>query len=562
MEGFDDNVRELISQDSALTQRREPWIPLWKTIADFAQPFRQFYAPDDSMRSKELKTLYNSRGVLALEKAQAMFQAYTANEYSQWFKLIFTDASLIRYPGVADWLEDVENIVYPIFQRCGLYSALAEYSPDLHGIGTACLYIERGKRPGEMVYQCRHPRSITIAEGMDGTVDTVFEDAFMSARNAVERFGEDRVPERIKRANERHPYQDVILKHSVMPMDEKFRSYAKRDFDPDMPFVSIWWDKDSSSILDVAAYWDFPYAIGRRAKNSGEEYGRSEAMNSLGDIKGANQITKSTIMLAQLIADPTFLADQDLEGRDEVIPHGRVYVSKEDQVFKPVELGANYPITTDREERVDQIIDEHFHIPFYAAMAAIDAGKMTATEVIERMGEKAAVLGYLTGRHHVECLHRVIKNTVNILLRDGLLPTPPQIIKDAYTANVGLDISFRGRLAQMQARYFQSDAITATAALMAGAVQIFGPEALDNVDSDEYVREGLESVGAPQKVIREMPDVEERRRQRAEALAAQQQQAMQFQNQQAVIKNAQGLGQKPQAGSPLEEMAAAAGGAR
>jgi hypothetical protein len=563
MEGFDDNVRELISQDSALTQRREPWIALWKTIADFVQPYRQFYAPDDSSRSKELKTLYNSRGVLAHRTAFAMFQAYTANEYSDWFKLMFTDANLIRYPGVADWLEEVEKILYQTFLRCGLYQALAEYSADLHGVGTATLYMERGKKPGEMVYQCRHPRALTIAEGVDGKVNTVFEDAFMTARNAVERFGEDKVPERIRTANEKHPYQDVILKHSVMPMDKKFRAYAKRDFDPRMPWVSIWWDKSSSSILDVAAYWDFPYAVGRRAKNSGEDYGRSEAMNALGDIKGANQITKSTIQLAQLIADPTFIANEELEGRDEVIPHGRVYTSKDDTRFEAVELGAHYPITTDREERVDAIINEHFFIPFYAAMASIEGGPVrSATEIVEKIGEKAAVLGYLTGRHHTECLQPVIRNTVNALMRDGMLPAPPRIVMDAYKANVGLDISFRGRLSQMQARYFQSDAITATAALMAGAAQLFGPEALDNVDSDEYVREGLESVGAPQKVIREMPDVEERRRQRAEAVAAQQKQAMQFQNQQAVIKNAQGLGQKPQPGSPLEEMAATAGGAR
>jgi hypothetical protein len=558
-----DEVRELISQDSALTQRREPWIALWKTIADFVQPYRQFYAPDDSTRSKELKTLYNSRGVLAHGTAFAMFQAYTANEYSEWFKLIFTDTSLIRYPGVADWLEDVENVLKQVFLRCGLYQALAEYSSDLHGIGTATLYMEHGKKPGEMVYQCRHPRALTIAEGADGKVDTVFEDAFMTARNAVERFGEDKVPERVKRANEKHPYQDIVIKHSVMPMDEKFRRYAKRDFDPRMPWVSIWWDKDTSSILDVAAYWDFPYAVGRRAKNSGEDYGRSEAMNALGDIKGANQITKSTIQLAQLISDPAFVAHEDLKGRDDVIPHGRIYVANNEQPFNPVALGANYPITTDREERVDRIINEHFFIPFYAAMASIESGPVrSATEIIEKTGEKAAVLGYLTGRHHTECLHPIIRNTVNALMRDGQLPAPPKIVQDAYKANIGLDISFRGRLSQLQAKYFQSDAITATASLMAGAVQLFGTEALDNVDSDEYVREGLESVGAPQKVIREMPDVEERRRQRAEAMAAQQQQAMQFQNQQTLMQNAKGLGEKPQPGSPLEQMTAAAGGAR
>jgi hypothetical protein len=559
---FDENTKELKSQSTALWERREPWIPLWRTIADFVQPYRQFYPPEDSTKTKDLKTLYNSRGVRAHEKAHAMFHAYTANEYSPWFKLIFTDADLIRYPGVADWLEEVEKRLSQVFLRCGLYTALAQHSSDLHGIGTATLYMEKGQRPGDMVYQCRHPRAVTIAEGPDGKVDTVFEDAFMTVRNAVARFEKERLPDRIKNIYDKHQFQDITIKHTVMPMDAKYRKYAKRDFDPDMPYISIWWDSDSSTIIDAGAYWGFPYAVGRRALNSGEDYGRSEAMNALGDIKYANQITKSTLQLAQLVADPAFIVDRQLEGDDDVLPHKHIYTDRDDQRFQAVELGNHYPISADSENRIDAVIDEHFNIPFYATMASIDAGKMTATEVMERMGEKAAVLGYLTGRYHSECLQPIIRFTTNSLLRDGLLPQPPRIVQEAYQANVGLDISFQGRLAQMQARYFRSDAITATASLMAGAIQLFGPEAADNVDSDEYVREGLESVGTPQRIIREMPDVEERRRQRAEALAAQEQRNMQFQNQQAVLKNAQGLGQKPQAGSPLEEMAGAAGGAQ
>lgn len=555
----EDLYKELIHHDSALTQRREPWIPLWRTLADYFLPTRQYYGPDHAGSSKEPKALYNSRGVRSLEKSQAMFQAYTANMKDTWFKLIFTDTDLIKYPGVADWLEDVENIGYRVLLRSGFYNAQGDYAPDIHAIGTGIMYMEEGKQPGTMVYQVRHPRAVTIAENDEGKVDTIFEDAFMTAKAAKQRF-EKNLTERLARAEETNPYLDVTIKHSVFPMDERYRKYALKDFDPDMPFVSVWWDKQdrqkNNGILDVRGYWEFPYIAGRRAQSSGEEYGRSEAMNALYDAKVGNSVGKSTLLLAQKIADPTYIVHEDLEGNDNDlnVAGGRVYVTDDDRRVEPVPLGANYPITLDYAKHIDEIIDDHLHLPFYAMLQTIEPGKMTATETMERMGEQAAGLGYLTGRHHTEFLQPVIKNTVNTLLRTGQLPTPPRIVQDAIKAGIGLDITFLGKLSQIQSRYFKTDGINASMGFISGAVQMFGPEALDNVDQDEFMREGLTSLGTPQKIIREMPDVEERRKQRAEAIAAQQAKAEQFQNQQAIIQNANKLGQKPQAGSPLAEM--------
>jgi hypothetical protein len=337
-------------------------------------------------------------------------------------------------------------------------------------------------------------------------------------------------------------------------MDERYRAFSQDDFNPDMPFVSIWFDKNTKTLLDVGAYWELPYMVGRRAKGSGEVYGRSEAMNALGDIKGANQITKSTLALAQLIANPTMLADENLRGRDTLLPGGRIYVANKDQVFAPVGIGANYPIATDREERVDNIINEHFNIGMYLMLQQAQ-GQMTAREVIERMGEKAAVLGYITGRYNSEILQPIIKRTFNLLYRAGRLPPPPQIVADSKTEG-GLDIVFQGFLAQIQQRYYQTSGINASLAYIQAITQIYGPEAeaLDIVDQDELMREGLESAGCPARIIREVPDVETRRTQKAQAMAAQQQQALELQAQQTLVQNADKLGKTPSPGSPLASM--------
>lgn len=553
MNDYEELIAELDSQGSALEAIREPWVNLWKTLAEFCQPNRQFYAPDDKDLPKEPKVLYNSRGVLALNTAAQSFQGYTANEHSSWFKLGFADPLLIRQPGVADWLEECERILYSVFSRCGAYIGLGELGFDIHGIGTGYLYIEEDVKQRNIIYQCRHPRAICIAEDAHGKTDTLFEDDFMTYKAASQRFG-DRLTEQAKDNAKRKPFETLTIRHVTMPMDERYRKYGQRDVNPEMPFMSVWYDKTNHAILDVGGYWEFPYLTVRQAKNSGEEYGRSDAVNALGDIKGANQITKSTLALAQLISNPTMIADEDLEGRDTLLPGGRVYVTGEKK-FEPVPLGANYPIGVDREERVEKIIDEHFSVPLYRMMQQAE-GKMTAREVIERMGEKAAGLGYKTGRYNTEGLQPLIRRTFNILYRSGRLPKPPRVVLDAKTEG-GLDIVFKGFLAQLQERYYQTSGLNASLAYIQAMKEIFGDQVLDNVDDDEFMREGLESAGSPAKVIRELPDVETRRAQRAQALAAQQQQMMQFQSQQSLMQNADKLGQRPQPGSPLEQVEAA-----
>lgn len=547
---YDELITELDSQGTALEDLREPWVNLWKTITEFSLPYRSFYAPEDEAAPKELKTLYSSKGVRAANLASSGFQGYTANQQSRWFRLAFSDTMLMGQPGVADWIEDCEDILYSVFNRDGLYNSLGELTPDGHTIGVGYLYTEEDLARKRIVFQCRHPRGICVAENAHSEIDTIFEDDYMTHRAAFQRFGEA-LSERAKDNAKRKPFSSIIIRHITMPMDERFRAWGRRDVNPDMPFLSMWYDKTNHAILDVGGYWESPYMAWRYAKNAGEVYGRSPAMNALGDIKGANQIVKSTLALAQLISNPTMIADENLEGHDTLLPNGRIYVSGE-QRFEPVAIGANYPIAVDREERVDAAIDDHFNVRLYLMLQQAQ-GQMTAREVIERMGEKAAVLGYITGRYQTEVLQPLIRRTFNLLFRAGRIPAPPKIVLDART-EAGFDINFQGYLAQVQQRFYQTSGLNASIAYISATAQIFGQESLDNIDGDVFMREGLEAAGAPAKVIREIPDVETRRAQRAQALAAQQQQAMQFQQSQEVMKNADKLGQRPQPGSPLEQL--------
>jgi len=506
-------------------------------------PTRLFYGPDGKGADKRPATLYNSRGIRALNISSAGFQGYTANRQSAWFKLILT-GDVMRLPGIAKWLEQCEKILYTEFNASSFYESLGELNPDAHAIGTGIIYTEEDIGRKKMVYQCRHPLACWIAENTFGEVDTVHEDVYMTYKEAGERFT-DTLPDEKKELVKKTPFERVTIRHAVFPATKEWR--ARANTDPRMPFVSVWFDKDTHKILDVGGYWEFPFVVSRYAKNPGEVYGRSPGIDALGDILGANQMTKSRLRLAQLTADPTLVVPEELEGDDTVIPGGRIYVPRNTPRIESVQVGANYPITSDTEQRQDQIINDHFNVNIYLMLQQAQ-GQMTAREVIERTGEKAAILGYVTGRYTTEVLQPLIKRTFNLLMRAGKLPPPPESIKQAKEPT-GLDIEFLGFMAQAQKKYFSASGVNAGIEYIGVIGQMF-PETLDNIDSDELMKSALESGGVPAAITREASLVKQIRQMKQQAMQ-QQQAAMQDQ---AIMQNMDKLNQPVAAGSPLEAL--------
>jgi hypothetical protein len=535
-------ISDLQSHIKTLQAERQPWESVWKEVWEVINPTRLFYGADGKQKDKKPKPLYNSRGIKALNTASSGFLGYTASRQTQWFKLALTGQAM-ELPGARRWLEQCEQIMTMEFNASNFYEALGELTPDIHAIGTGIIYSEEDIKNRRVVFQCRHPLAVWIAENIYGEVDTVHEDVFITYKAAMERFelSDDR-----QELGKKNPYEYIILKHTVIPATDEWRAAAKAD--PKMPYISVWYDADEEEILDIGGYWEFPFVVSRYMKNPGEPYGRGPGIDALGDILGAQQMTKSRLRLAQLIADPTLAVPEELEGQDDVIPGGRIYMPPNSGRIEPVQIGANYPVTLDTEQRTDEIISDHFNIQIYM-MLQQSQGQMTAREVIERTGEKAAILGYVTGRFNTEVLQPLIKRTFNIMVRAGKLPPPPEALVKIIQP-YGIDIEFMGLMAQMQKKYYNSNSIQSSLEYIGAMGQMF-PEALDNVDGDGLLRSALESVGTPAAAVRDTEDVQELRMAKQQMM--QQQQAME--QEMALMQNADKLGKPVAPNSPLAGMA-------
>jgi hypothetical protein len=139
----------------------------------------------------------------------------------------------------------------------------------------------------------------------------------------------------------------------------------------------------------------------------------------------------------------------------------------------------------------------------------------TATEIIERKQEKMLMLGPFLERSQFELINPFIKRLFAVMHRAGLVPAAPHEIRGR-----ALDIECVSTLADAQ----KSTATTGIERLVAfvGNLAAAKPDALDNVDFDETVREYADLIGVTQKLIVAQQKRDAIRKQRAQQAAQQQ----------------------------------------
>jgi hypothetical protein len=175
--------------------------------------------------------------------------------------------------------------------------------------------------------------------------------------------------------------------------------------------------------------------------------------------------------------------------------------------------------------------------------------QMTATEVMELQGEKAAVLSDLVVSLN-DPLNKIIQRSFNILLKQRKIPPLPEVLMGS---GAQMKVDFVGPLAQAQKKYHESGGIAQGLALAGGVIKI-APQAGDVVDFDRLMKVGLEGAGMPQSVIREDDDVAKIRQARAEAEARVQQQALAMEQSKNIMGNFDKLNQPVSPGSALDEI--------
>lgn len=506
-------------------------------IARYVNPRRELIKDNQKYDDKGKprgKDAYTGEPASALSIWADGMQGHMVSQSLQWFRSTLGDRYLSKNDEIQRYLQEYDEAMYGEFNRSNFYSVLGEWFRDAGSVGTATLYTEADLGKYVSCHTVIHPREVFIAEDRYGNVDTVFRKFFLSAKQAVDMFGTDKLHQSIIQNAEKFPEKMHEFVHAVFPnTDRMYGSMLAKD----KPWASVYIqqegriDAPDGLVVRQSGYDVNPYAVWRLRKNSDEIYGYSPAADAMVDIKKLNQISKTLLRGAHMAVSPPLNIPERMRGNTRIEPDGHNYYEKGGDTVSVINTGMNFPIAIDREEKIQRIIEDKYRVEFFMVLARAER-EMTATEIMERQAEKAVLLGPQVDRMINEGLAKVF-DIVSMIADDfGRLPVPPQILIDAIEerkANnqqeVNIDIKFIGPLAQAQKQLFNMRPIKAGLAELSQASVIF-PKVLDRIDPDKLAERILDSTDFPQDVMRS--DVELKEFRTIQAQEAQQAQAMQM----------------------------------
>jgi hypothetical protein len=471
---------------------------------------------------------------------------YAVSPSLVWFKLGLEDNSLLKEYGVKDWLEDCEKIMLAMFNRTNFYRETNPAVGDCTCIGHGALYIDEDIKNSRLRFIHYPPNQLYFDVNSYGEVDTCFRWYSDKLKNIVDFFGKENVHEnmREKVKETAHWNDDCEILMCVYPRTEYNPEFKNSK---NMPYACVYIDLTNNWIISESGYKEFPYAVFTWEKYAGYAYGSSPAQDALNEIKALNIIKKTSLQIAQTSAEPPMLASEDMHDID-LSPRGITYKPTPNSTLEPVRTGENYPITLQELANYDKDVKDWFYVDYFLALQE-RTGNMTATEVMELQGEKAATLSTFIVNLN-EFLSNVISRSFSLLMRAQLLPPPPMAL---MKSNAVIKIDFTGPLAQNQQKYHQMGGTLQALSAVGPIMQMF-PNAGDFIDGDQLMKSTMEGMKMPQNVIREDDDVkkirEERIKAQQEAAAQQQQMAMA----QTLMQNANKMGQAAQQGSMMDQI--------
>lgn len=538
-------VEDIKSRFQQLKNERMQFIDRWQEAEQYVAP--SVYNWGDLAAIPTVPTRYASSPCQNMQTLVAGLTGYSISPNIVWFKFSLQDQKALELYGVKDWLEECEKYVQAEFNRSNLYSEAKRFVQNSSIIGHSVMLIEDDIERNKLRFSTMRNTEMYLDVDDYGEIDTVYREYLMTVRNAVKFFGLENLDDAIQ-----EKYKDVKLWNEKVRI--LYAVFPREDYNPEMkdaknkPYAAVYIDLERSKIIQESGYDEMPFAVFEWDRMSGFAYSDSPATNAMPDIKALNIIKSSSMKIAQMSAEPPLVVPSSIRNVN-LVPRGRTYVDNPaTDVIQPIRTGDNYPITLDVKKDYEQEVRDWFFVDFFLMLQA-KQGKMTATEVIELQGEKAATLANLVVSLN-EALNKIIKRSFNLLLNTGRLPEIPQSL---LGTNNAIKIEFIGPLAQAQQKYHAAGGITQALQLI-GPIMQLNPETADNIDFDKLMIRSMEGQGMPQAVIREEEDVKKIRAERAAAQAEMIKQQQQQEMMQNIMSNAGQLGKKAETGSVMDEL--------
>ena len=362
-----------------MSSTRGTWEDHWQEILDYVMPRKADIVFTRTKGQKRTEILFDSTAITASNLLAASLQGTLTSPSMQWFYLKVRNEEFNENREVQLWLEDSAKRMYNVFNESNFNTEVHEMYLDLVSIGTGALFVEEGNKGFQesgVHFNTMHIAEYYIQENVSGYIDTLYRKYKLSARQAVQEFGEDNVGEKVLEAAKDKPDKMFNFIHAVEPLEDYERALGKGA--TKLPFHSCHVCEEDKMTVRAGGYNEFPYLVPRWSKATGEIFGRSPSYNALPDIKTLNKAVEIGLKAwAKAIDPPLLVQDDGVIGKVRMTPGG-ITVVRSDAAIKPLQIASNWQVTDLKENQLRTAIRQAYYSD---QLQLQDGPQMTATEV-------------------------------------------------------------------------------------------------------------------------------------------------------------------------------------
>lgn len=473
-----DDARAIVESYTQARSRRSSWESQWRDCYAYALPQADAFSNRNSVNQ-----VFDGTAMDAVDQLASSLLANLTPPWSSWFGLKpGPDLSVAQAESLAPALEGAARVMQAHFDRCNFAVEMHQAFLDLVTAGTGTLLFEEAA-PGQMSafrFSALPLNSVTLEEGAGtGRLERVFRETDMTLDTIHARFPKASLPPELKREKDKAKKYRVI--ESAEPDGDK----------PSVRYAVILADGGTEPVLlHHVSLSASPFIAFRWAKAPGDTYGRSPVMKALPDIKTANKVVELILKNASIAVTGIWQADDDgvlNPATIELAPGTIIPKAVGSAGLKPLEMPGRFDVS---QLVLDDLRARIRHALLIDRLGQLSDHKMTATEVLERSGEMALLLGATYGRLQSELLTPLIQRGWAILRRRGEVP---DVSIDGRT----VQLDYRSPLARAQGQRGVQNTINWITTTLA-----MGPEAASAVDLGASARFIGEALGVPSDLIR------------------------------------------------------------
>ena len=540
-------VGEYLHRLDVLKTARGQFEGQWKENEQFVSTsLYEFLETNDSTKKQLAKRFTSTPGKYMRQEAAGIV-GYSASRAVAWLRLGTVNPDDIRQGSMRQWLSSAQDKLMAVLRRSNFYKQFYLAVQNGATYGHAACSIDWNNTTDRINFQTRKLGEIFLDTNEYGDIDTVYREFSFTLRQAVGFFGlESLSREKQTDWNDSADHKDEKITFvEIVAPNENWLESAEKINSKYKKYSHVFVQVDGKIIVKEDGYDDFPYACFAWEEIPDCPYGISPTEAAILDIRALNKMTEAQLKISQQSAQPPLMVPEGLSGAS-LNPGAQNPWTRADMKIEPIKTGENYQIVLQSLSVMEQKIKYHYDVDFFQMLAQAQSN-MTATEVSERQGEKATVLGPLIENIN-SFLESMIVRTFNLCVEHGIIELP-----QSSSGFSGLKIEFTGTLAQAQKKYYATGGIMAALNECASIFQI-NQASSDKINWDSLVDTILDSNGVPGSCIRTDDEVKKIRDIRMQIQQQQQQQQQQQLQQQALLQNYDKLGKKAESGSPLSEV--------